>query len=270
MKTCSSVKTRPRGRVKRGSRFLCRKGHRARTANACAGLFAFTRLDLVAVLAAVALVAGVAFPGLSGTRTDAERLGCVNNLRRIGQAYQLWGNDHGEALPCRTSYRDGGLQAYPSSLINNAWFHFAWLSNELVTPRILACPGDPSTKAARDFSTAADGGFLNPAFRGNALSYLVSLDALAGQTLHLATADRHLSVNSGPGGCSSGVTTALSILLRPPTTTWFTNQHEGVGHVLLCDGRVQQLSTPLLRQYLGTTLPGNGEVGSLHILLPRW
>lgn len=231
---------------------------------------AFTRVELFAVAAALALLAVIALPMLGGTRVESDRLGCVSNLRRIGQAYQLWANDHDGYLPIMLDYRLGGLRSYPGGMLNNGWFHYAWISNELVTPRLLACPGDESTKVARDFSGSAQGGFVNPAFRGNALSYFTSLDITPGQMLNPVSGDRNMQPNGGLGGDSSGVTVSLSITLTPPTTSWLPYLHGGTGNLLLMDGRVLQTSSDSLRRYLGTTLVTNGQTGTLHLLMPRW
>ena len=46
-----------------------------------------TRLELVAVLASLALVAALAFPVLANTRQRSDRVVCISNLQRIGQAF---------------------------------------------------------------------------------------------------------------------------------------------------------------------------------------
>ena len=55
---------------------------------------AFTRLELVVVLAVLCLLAAVTWPALAVTAARSERATCVNNLRQIGRAYQIWGSDH--------------------------------------------------------------------------------------------------------------------------------------------------------------------------------
>jgi hypothetical protein len=55
-----------------------------------------------------------------------------------------------------------------------AWFEWAFLSNYLVTPRILACPADEPVVTASSFDQ-----FVQANFRANALSYTVALDTFA-------------------------------------------------------------------------------------------
>lgn len=59
-------------------------------------------------------------PGLEIARQRAFSLGCVNNLKQIGRAAQLWSMDNGDQVP-------PGFQV---------------LTNELTSPAILFCPTD--------------------------------------------------------------------------------------------------------------------------------
>ena len=62
---------------------------------------AFTRLELVVVLAVLSLLAAVTWPALAVSAGRSERVTCINNLRQIGRAFQMWGNDHGGQRPWR-------------------------------------------------------------------------------------------------------------------------------------------------------------------------
>ena len=55
---------------------------------------------------------------------------CVNNLKQIGLAARIWSNDHGDKFPA----------------------DFLSLSNELVAPKVLVCPGDAMKTQAADWS----------------------------------------------------------------------------------------------------------------------
>ncbi len=243
---------------------------------------AFTRIELVAIIAALALLATVTLPVLASSRGYADRVDCVNNLRQLGEAYHLWGNDHGDAMPIRTPFCEGGLWFYPtfctdvprpswSIYINNAWFHYAWMSNEITTPRILACPADEQTKVARDFSGSLDGGFLNPGYRNQAVSYLIALDVFSGSTRSFIGADRNMFVNGYNVGCSSGVTTAAGINYHnsPNFFKWLTGLHNQSGNLLLYDGQVLQTTSLTLKRYADETLEQQGDNGVYHVLLPR-
>jgi hypothetical protein len=86
---------------------------------------------LQAERAAVAAKAGVVeeVDPFAEAKDRAERAACVNNIKLIGLAARMWSNDHKEIMP-------------PD---------FLSMSNELVTPRHLACPGDPARKKAANW-----------------------------------------------------------------------------------------------------------------------
>src|SRR5213075_1294029 len=110
-------------------------------------------------------------PALANGHPRSDRLVCANNLRRIYVAMQQWGNDHNDRVPFAVPVSEGGTRLHP--LAANVWLHFSWISNELGTATVLACPSDNGT-VARDFSASPESGYLNPNFRGNATSYFLS------------------------------------------------------------------------------------------------
>src|SRR5262245_33734498 len=90
---------------------------------------AFTRVDLLIVIAVIVLLAAVVLPALANNRFRSDRVICANNLRQIGMAMQLWANDHNELPPYDVPAAEGGTLGH--ALAPNAWLHFSWVSNEL-------------------------------------------------------------------------------------------------------------------------------------------
>jgi competence protein ComGC len=132
------------------------------------GARAFTRAELLVILAVLSLLALIVLPALANTRPRSARVICANNLRQIGVGMQLWGNDHDDQPPWEVRLEQGGTYQHP--LAPNTWLHFAWLSNELASPKLLLCPAD-SGKAAYDFTGDPLGGYLHPNFANRATSY---------------------------------------------------------------------------------------------------
>src|SRR5881397_3754938 len=130
---------------------------------------AFTRLELVALLAALFLLALVVLPVLGGGKAKSQVAVCVNNLRLIGRAILTWDTEHGDTDPWRWP-RSPEILA--SGIFNNAWYEYLLMSNELATARILVCPSD-TRRPARDFTFSPDGGFLNAAYRNQSVSYFL-------------------------------------------------------------------------------------------------
>lgn len=88
----------------------------------------------LALIPFIAILAGLTLPALAKAKGNAQRISCVNNLKQVALAARIYSNDHQETFP-------------PS---------FGAMSNELVTPKILICPGDSSHQPAFDWSNFSE------------------------------------------------------------------------------------------------------------------
>ncbi len=77
---------------------------------------AFTLVELLLVIAIIAVLIALLIPALSGVREQANRIKCMANLRSIGQAMHLYANDNRNQYP-RTIYNDG---SFPYSFYDEA------------------------------------------------------------------------------------------------------------------------------------------------------
>lgn len=223
---------------------------------------AFTRTELLIILATLLLLALVVLPALANNRPRSQRVICANNLRQIGVAQQLWGNDHNDLLPVMVPVNQGGTRAH--ALAANTWLHFAWLSNELATPKIVFCPSD-SGNPAQDFTGSPTGGYLHPNFANRATSYFTSYSGFLGDPQWtIINGDRNVTIQ-GSSSCSL-LNAASRIDFGSSAVQWTTNLHTLSGNVQLRDGRVMMTSSAELRALL---VPPDDNVSAKHIALPR-
>ena len=59
----------------------------------------FTLIELLVVVAIIALLIGILLPSLSRAREQARRTVCASNLRSVGQAMHIYGNENNGYLP---------------------------------------------------------------------------------------------------------------------------------------------------------------------------
>jgi hypothetical protein len=234
----------------------------------------FTRTDLLTILGLLVVCAAAANQVIMmvNPRTRANSAMCQANLAQVGRAFQLWASDHGDRLPILVSSNEGGL--FGVYLAHNAWYHYAWISNELSTPKVLVCPADTNTvRRARDFSANPDGGFLHPNYRANALSYMVSLHVQFYAPGSLMNADRNITPLVNGGGCSYAGLQAVQVLQTfpgaGPVSSWGNDIHGARGNLLFRDGSVQETTSVQLRAALDRTGEDPPPSTTIHSLYPR-
>lgn len=84
----------------------------------------FTLVELLVVLAVIAILAAMLLPALSRGKTRAQAAACANNLRQLGLAFHLYLPDNGDVFP--TSSPHSGLGAQPEDWV--------WWQVEAVAP----------------------------------------------------------------------------------------------------------------------------------------
>jgi prepilin-type processing-associated H-X9-DG protein len=152
------------------------------------------------------------------------------------------------------------------ALYNNAWFQFSWMSNEVRSPKVLACPSDIQKRPASNWGMTPDG-FLHASLRDAALSYFVGLDVFTADRAGLVSGDRNVLFNFAGGACSSGVTYNSS-LNSPGSTGIGGGLHVEAGNFLFGDGSVEQLSSQGFVARVSAML-GAQDNGSAHYLRPN-
>ena len=221
---------------------------------------AFTRIEVCALVAAIGLLALLVAPALASSKTDGERVVCFNNLRMIGRAVNAYKADHADRVSWRTRTTDGGTMPTIGTKPGVAWYELSFLSNVLVTPKILACPADNGVRVARSFPQ-----YTSVGYRESATSYTVALDPEAANPRAWISGDRNLRPSGGFTACSSRINNADTINAFLSSLAWTNAVHGIQGHILLNDGSVLYTETTTMRTVLFTNLVNN----NFHFLRAR-
>ena len=100
----------------------------------------FTLIELLIVVAIIAILAGLLLPALARAKEQGRAISCVNNLRQMALAGQIYSGDH-DGRFCFT------FQVRGDNVFRKAWFNF--LQPYQQSTNLLLCP--VRTKKFREF-----------------------------------------------------------------------------------------------------------------------
>jgi prepilin-type N-terminal cleavage/methylation domain-containing protein len=133
---------------------------------------AFTLIELLVVIAIIGILAALLLPVLAGANERALRTACVNNLKQLGTAIQLFADEHEDRLPGPTwqglyeTYDDQDKTRLPYYIAT-----YLGMPAPSSTPRSVAQARCPS--AARHWTEAPAG--TPPMDLHQPLSYIASI-----------------------------------------------------------------------------------------------
>lgn len=119
----------------------------------------FTLIELLIVVAIIAILAGMLLPVLGKARDLARKADCISRLKQQGIIFASYGNDNNEWIPCGS----GSIaRIYPyvgySLDAGNDWYSGKANSDKRKRKGILACPQDyPYPSKLRPYDKAGDG-----------------------------------------------------------------------------------------------------------------
>lgn len=201
--------------------------------------WAMTLIELLCVMAIIALLAALLLPAVSQAKARAKRIQCVDHLHEVGIGFVSYANEHGGHFPMAVPMSAGGSMESARSgyLIQREFYfsfrHFQAVSNELVTPKVVVCPSDTRLPAA-SFATLSN----------QNLSYFIGVNAEFARPGSLLAGDRNLTNDyTRPGTI---VRLGPNYALR-----WTEELHRFSGNLLFADGHVEKKTSVGLMSDMG-------------------
>jgi prepilin-type N-terminal cleavage/methylation domain-containing protein/prepilin-type processing-associated H-X9-DG protein len=197
----------------------------------------FSLLELLCVIAVIAILAALLLPALTKARDRAKQTQCAAQLKDIAVAFHSFAHDHNNQYPMQVPVAAGGSLGVaprgsgirgPGDLVL-AYRHFQALASELRTPKMVICPADTRVPAV-SFSVLSN----------QNVSYFASLNAEFGNANSLLAGDRNLTNDWAPPTSVQRV--GPNYLFR-----WSQELHRFRGNLLFSDGHVDQTTDKDLR-----------------------
>ncbi|HJN16125.1 MAG TPA: prepilin-type N-terminal cleavage/methylation domain-containing protein [Armatimonadota bacterium] len=119
----------------------------------------FTLLELLIVIAIIAVLAAIMYPVFAAARAKARQVQCVSNVTQIGIALKLYADDHSGYLPSfsqsHPSFVNGLTDAEKQTALPGVVTWDVSIQDYLKSTDVLRCPDSPFSRSSRSVAIAA-------------------------------------------------------------------------------------------------------------------
>jgi prepilin-type N-terminal cleavage/methylation domain-containing protein/prepilin-type processing-associated H-X9-DG protein len=202
---------------------------------------AFTLIELLVVISIISILAAIIWPAFAAAREKARQTTCVNNLRQIGMAVQMYASDSNGIFPLGGDPQDLNTNAWQVGYGGQFWpemRHVPPLPTLMMpytsTRNVWRCPSD--TGITTDTLDMGNLPLTGNSFLAYGSSYYY----------HTELAVRHLSIDTVAAYYHGGITQYGSNIpmLFDGSGTWHgeANPVWQRYDVVFCDGHVQSMT----------------------------
>jgi hypothetical protein len=193
-----------------------------------------TLVEVLVIITVIVLLAALVLGWVVKTRGASLSACCNCNLKQVGLACRIFSNDHGDEFPWRAAGgTNGGTIEFAES--PQVFRHFLAMSNELSTPRILACPTDSQRQRTTRWGT----------FSNVNISYFVNVNSDETNPQMFLSGDRNVS----GGALSNGF---MLTLASTSGVTWAKSMHVSFGNIGMADGSAARFNAATLQTHVSS------------------
>jgi prepilin-type N-terminal cleavage/methylation domain-containing protein/prepilin-type processing-associated H-X9-DG protein len=210
-----------------------------KTLSAKAKISGLTLIEVLVVIAIIAILAAMLLPYLAGGG-KARIPWCMSNLKQIDLGFIIFANDNHSCFPMQVPVTNGGTMEFIYS--EHTFPHFQKLKDFIRDPRLFICPFETNRQAAVSYEALND---LN-------ISYFLNADASTNNPTHTILAgDRFLQLKG------QAIQSGLFVLTTNSNVSWTPYFHVKGGNLAFADGHVEfskdnNLNSLIQNQPLGT------------------
>jgi prepilin-type N-terminal cleavage/methylation domain-containing protein/prepilin-type processing-associated H-X9-DG protein len=261
-------------------------GHRAR---------AFSLIELLAVLAIIALLVSLLLPALGRAKSSGQSVACMNNLKQLQAGYLMYAHDNDDRFPLNRARRFGlnDVRNVEGSWVlgntqrdtDTANIEAGTIYRDVGSAAVYRCPADKSTvlgtRALRTRSYSVQG-WLNAYFFGKGFNLDPAIYAETklklSEVLDPPPSGVFAFIEEHEHSIDAGIFIIEQVpSINPDTTTglWFslpTDRHQQGCNLSFLDGHVEPWrwrAPKVFRQFLARANTDNSDLRRLQRALPR-